>query len=277
MAPTSVPIELGGAAESQGDSSALKMFGILDLFSPDRSIWTATDIHDALGSSRSTTYRYIRTLLRAGFLAAVGNGHYVLGPRIVELDLQIRSTDPLHQLGQAVLEELSRTTGHSALLCTLFGDVVICVREHLVPLSPKNLFSRGQRRPLFSGAASKAILAYLPQHKLRQIYSANVAEAEAAGLGQCWREFREKLGRIRRCGFAMTSGEFVTSINGVAAPILTAQGEILGSVGIAWHKDDAAEVELSRMVLSVKRAGRVIGQRIGPGAHVKGSDVTGAD
>lgn len=243
-------------------SSLNKMLSILDFFTPSTPILSTNDLIQAMAASRSTAYRYIKALNTAGLIAAVGNGSYVLGPRIVELDLQIRNCDPLNQAGKGILEQLVQATGFSALLCMLFSNSVLCIREHLAPLSPENMFSRGQRRPLFRGAMSKVILAHLPSHRLRVIYSRNQETIAGAGLGASWEEFRNTLTAIRKAGYAMSHGEFRPGVMGIAAPVFNGDGLILGSVGIAWHETELKDVDMARTQLATKRAGREITQRV---------------
>jgi DNA-binding IclR family transcriptional regulator len=247
------------------------MLSIMDLFSSEAPIWSTIEIIDALETSRSTGYRYIKALNTAGLLTAVGNGYYILGPRIIELDLQIRNTDPLLRAGEGVLEQLVDATGHSALLSMLFRNSVLCIREHLAPLSPNNLFSRGQRRPLLKGAISKVILAHLPNHRLRSIFSRNQANIAEAGLGSTWDEFRDALSKIRKDGIAITSGEFNPGVLGIAAPVFNSEQAILGSVGIAMSIEDVKDVDMSKATLSVKRAAREISQRVSMG--ISGMDL----
>jgi len=248
---------------SQGSVSSLtKMLGILDLFSAEKPLWSTIEIIDALETSRSTGYRYIKALNASGLLTAVGNGYYILGPRIIELDLQIRNTDPLLQAGKGVIEQLVDVTGHSALMCMLFRNSVLCIREQLAPLSPEGMFSRGQRRPLLRGAASRVILAHLPNHRLRNIFNRNQAAIADAHLGDSWEEFRNALSKIRKDGVATTEGEFNPGIVGVAAPIFNSEHAILGSVGIAFSREELKDIDLNRTTLSVKRAAREISQRV---------------
>src|ERR671921_458745 len=109
----------------EGASSLAKTFQILDLFTEEEPVWSTAAIIDALEATRSTGYRYIKALHDAGLLASVQNGHYSLGPRIIEMDLQIRLTDPLLLASRGVLEGLVDKIGHSALLCTAFRDSVL--------------------------------------------------------------------------------------------------------------------------------------------------------
>ena len=104
-------------AESPDSAGSLaRMLQILELFSEEEPVWSTADLIEALETSRSTGYRYIKTLHDAGLLTTVRNGYYSLGPRIIEMDLQIRLTDPLLLASHGVLEDLVDKIGHSALL-----------------------------------------------------------------------------------------------------------------------------------------------------------------
>lgn len=251
--------ELASSPESAG--SLARMLTILDLFTEQEPVWSTADLIDALETSRSTGYRYIKTLHDAGLLTTVRNGYYSLGPRIIEMDLQIRQTDPLLLASQGVLEDLVENVGHSALLLTAFRDSVLCVGEVRAPSSPANRFSRGQRRPMFQGAGSKVILAYLPHHRLKAIYARYSDEIERAGLGASWTEFRKNLGEIKKNGYLLTRGEFNPGVYGVAAPILTDQKTSVGSVGVAWD-EHVRDINVEQAIRAVKEAATTISRRL---------------
>ena len=263
MAESNSTAHAGNAVAAADSASSLaKMLHILQLFSETEPVWSPPDVIEALETSRSTGYRYIKALHDAGLLSTASNGHYRLGPRVIEMDLQIRLTDPLLLASHGVLEDLVERIGHSALLCTAFGDSVLCVGEVRAPDSPANRFSRGQRRPLFQGAISKVILAHLPHHRLKAIYPRQHLEIENAGLGSTWGEFRANLGKIKRAGFALTYGEFNPGVYGVAAPILTNQRTAWSSVGVAWDEKNRRDVDVEHAVLAVKQAAATISKRM---------------
>src|SRR3954468_4471755 len=247
---------------SDGAGSLAKAFQILDLFTEADPVWSTAAIIEALDTSRSTGYRYIKTLHDAGLLTSVSNGYYSLCPRIIEMDMQIRMTDPLLLASHGVLEDLVDTIGHSALLCTAYRDSVLCIRECRALRSPVNRFSRGQRRPLFQGAVSKVILAHLPHHRLKAIYPRQAEEIEKTGLGSMWSEFRATLSEIKKDGYALTKGEFNPGVYGVAAPVLSEQRTALGSVGVAWDENARRDVDVERAVLAVKQAATTISERL---------------
>ncbi len=242
--------------ETDSQSSFERMLGLLDLFTHSAPVRPVTDLVTYLGTSRSTSYRYIKALHAAGLIEAVANGKYVLGPRIVEFDRQIRMSDPLYKGGGHVLHSLMKLTGHSALLCGLYSDSVMCIREELAENSPPNLFSRGQRRPLFSGAASKVILPYLPPHRLRSIFQQHQRAIALAGLGTDWQSFRDSMTAIRRDGYLMSHGEFNPGVFGISAPVFNADGLVVGSIGIAGAEERLDRKKMSAYAEAVVEAGK---------------------
>ena len=255
----------GGAGEvtetSDSAGSLARMLTVLDLFTEKEPVWSTADLIDALETSRSTGYRYIKTLHDAGLLTTVRNGYYSLGPRIIEMDLQIRQTDSLLLASHGVLEDLVENVGHSALLLTAFRDSVLCIGECRAPTSPANRFSRGQRRPMFQGAGSKVMLAHLPHHRLKAIYPRHLEEIERAGLGTTWSEFRKTLGEIKKNGYLLTRGEFNPGVYGVAAPVLSDQKTALGSVGVAWD-ENIRDINVEQAIHAVTEAATTISERL---------------
>jgi DNA-binding IclR family transcriptional regulator len=90
-APKAAPKAAKRNSDGDAQSSFERMLGLLDLFTPGMSVRPAIDLVNYLGTSRSTSYRYIKALHAAGLIEAVANGRYVLGPRIVASDPHVGS------------------------------------------------------------------------------------------------------------------------------------------------------------------------------------------
>jgi len=255
------------SAQGKRMNSLEKMLGLLDVFTLAAPAWSTEDLIRYSGCTRSTCYRYIKVLQGAGFLTPVAQGSYILGPRIIELDRNVRMCDPVYTAGGPPMQRLAAKTGQSALLCMLFSDTVMCVREELNRSAPGGLFSRGQKRPLFSGAASKVILANLPAHQLRNLFARHRKPIAAAGLGADWVSFRKALRQIRQDGYCMSAGEFATGIVGIAAPLFNGAGSVLGSLGIAMSASSAHRSEYPALAKAVVKAAQEATARICSGDH----------
>lgn len=248
-------------------SSLERMLGLLDVFTLAAPVWSAEDLIRYAGCSRSTGYRYIKILQGAGFLAPVAGGSYILGPRIIELDRHIRMRDPVYIAGGPPIAKLAAATGHSALLYILFSDTVMCVREQLKANAPEGILSRGERRSLFTGAASKVILAHLPPHQLRSLFAKHKKTIAASGLGSDWVDFRDRLKAIRNDDYCLTIGEYRKGALGIAAPLFNSMGHVLGSLGIAARASIVKRSQIPSLAAKVIEAASEATQRICSGEH----------
>lgn len=213
-------------------SSLDRVFDVLNLFSVKRPLWTVDEATAALGHSRSTVYRYIRALVKAGLLVSVGRS-YGLGPRIVELDQQMRLTDPLLRLAHPRLVQLSRRLSAVVLLMRLFHDRIICIHEEGDESSGVPSAGRGRAVAFFKGATSKVILAYLPARRLKDLYVHHTRDIADAGLGHDWSSFKSNLLEVRRRGYHVSEpGELLHNVFSIAAPIFGAGGRIIGSLTV---------------------------------------------
>lgn len=230
------------------------MLAVLDLFTAAQPVWTAEDIIARLGTSRPTGYRYVRELVAAGLLMRLTGGLYHLGPRIIELDYQIRATDPVLAAGQPIMKALADRTGCHVLLSNIYGEQVLNVHHEpgIEPLRIK--FARGVPLPLFRGSTSKAILAFLPRSRLKRIYDRHAVEIAQSALGRTWDEFRQSLAAIRRAGVAYSSGELDPPNVGNAAPVFGPDGEVLGSLTFVTLDKRWALLD-RKQVIALLRAG----------------------
>lgn len=215
-----------------------------------------------LGFSRSTLYRYLKTLADAGFLTTFPGRGYTLGPRFIELDYQIVTTDPLIHVARPVMNEL--VTGYSciSLLCRRYRQKVLCVHQETSTSQFRSTYERGKARPLLRGAASLAILAHFSTYQLAKLYEEQVEEFKAAGLGDSLPAVRETLKRIRQRGWVHTEGQVTKGVMGVAAPIFDAKQEIIGSLSLTLPEAGMAEERLESIGERVLFCARIISKSL---------------
>lgn len=217
-------------------NSLEKMLGILDLFKDPRLEWSIDELISELGYPRSTLYRYIKTLVKAGLLLSHGDASVTLGPRIVELDYEIRNSDPFIRHAASLLSSLVSEIPGVALLCRIYRGQVLCIHQESSTDAFISGYARGRAMPLVRGAASRVILAHLPTSKFKRVYQDHGDEFARLGLGEGFSEVQAHLRKIRRDGHCIASGEIMPGICGIAAPIFE-QGKIAGSVSISVAED----------------------------------------
>jgi DNA-binding IclR family transcriptional regulator len=215
-------------------SSARRLLGLLDLFSPQHPVWTVGRMARGAKLSVSTTYRYVRDLTEVGLLAPAGAAGYVLGPAIIEYDRQIRQSDPLLKSAVPVARWLLKQAAPkgAVVISRWYRDRVMCLHQESGGVHPLAAsYERGLPMSLFRGATSKIILAFLPDRLLRRLFDARRREAVAAGLGGDWTQFRRSLRALRDAGVCETASEVAPGRIGIAAPIFS-DGRVLGSLSV---------------------------------------------
>ncbi|MCC7217703.1 MAG: IclR family transcriptional regulator [Burkholderiales bacterium] len=245
-------------------SSLARMLGVLDLFSEDEPVWTVDAAALQLGLTRATAYRYVGELCGAGLLMRVAQGAYSLGPRIIELDRQIRQRDPLLAIGGRVMRDLlAPDRGQVILLCDLFRDKVLCTHQMSNGASLALSYTRGRPMPLFRGATAKAILAHLPQRRLMQLYVQNQAAVAHAGLGNTYDEFVAALKPLRQQGYVVSHAEVDPSVVGIGVPLFGGGRAVIGSLSIVFPSERYPRRQEAQLAADLQRASAALSAEIG--------------
>lgn len=240
-------------------SSSSKVFAILGLFTQERPVWQPDEINEALGYTRPTGYRYVKELVDAGMLQKVSAGRYALGGRIIELDYQLRQTDPVLLAAAPVMSETARSSGYDLVLSVLYaGPRVIDIHRVGGDERLELIYGRGRPRPMFRASAPKVLLAWLDRAPLLKIYDQHAQEIAECGMGDSWAEFRARLSEIRRRGYYRSHGELQPDVGALAVPVLDPEDRCVGALALvgttaridqepderllAWMRDAAAKI-----------------------------------
>ena len=213
-------------------SSSARILQVLGLFGAGHEVVTPERAMRALNISRATAYRYLGDLAAAGFVERVPGRGYALGPAIVELDRQVRLADPLLQASRDELHRLAEDTGGTALLCGYYGAKVLCIHEEPGRRGPPAVsYERGRAMPLYAGATSKIILAFLPEREIEQLWARERKAIRAAGLPDSLPALKALLARLRADRLCVAQGELDPGALGMAVPILHGR-QVRGSLSV---------------------------------------------
>jgi DNA-binding IclR family transcriptional regulator len=197
------------------------MLKVLDLFTEEAPALTADEIISRLNYSRPTGYRYVRELVSAGLLVRAPHG-YALGPRIIEFDWLIRRHDPLLTASRAAVRELARKSGCGVTQMGIYGERIVTIHYEPGPEPLEIGFDRGRPMPLFRGAPSKAILAFLPRARLERLHRKH--------RGRGFARFLEEMQAIRKNGYAISFGELDLGKVGLGVPLFRRDRSVAGSL-----------------------------------------------
>jgi DNA-binding IclR family transcriptional regulator len=209
-----------------------RILRILECFSVERPVIAPEWLMQQLGASRASIYRDLRQLSQSGLLERLDDRGYALGPRIVQMDRQIRLGDPLLKAAGELPEALATESQGRVLLCRLHINTVLCILQTAHPEGAlKVSYERGRAMPLYRGATSRIILAHLNVQRLRELTKNDGQAIQAAGLPHTPQELHEHLQPIRKQGHVISKGEVDPDAIGIAVPLLFGK-RLLGSLSV---------------------------------------------
>lgn len=157
-------------------------------------------------------------------------GGYALGPRVIQLDLQMREFDPILNGSRDLIASLAEETGLNVLLSELYGDTVITV-HHQPGRDPQPLqFGRGRPMALLRSSTAQIVLAHLPARRLRRLYDEHAQHPDMLRLAQNWKDFSRAMLNVRKSGYCVTMGDLDPDKAGLSAPIFGEGNRVLGSI-----------------------------------------------
>ncbi len=225
--------------EPRYSQSLERGLAILGCFTPDRPVLGIADIADSLGMSRSTTHRYVITLVALGYLEQDASRKYRLGLHVTDLGMSALNSTSLREHAQPYLDELRRRTGYTINVAALDGpEIVYIARSRSQRRAQQRIdlgLALGSRLPVYCTSMGKLLLAYLPDRERRELLSEIRLERRTPNTITSRRLLQIELERIREDGFAVNDEELTPGLHSIAAPIRTESREVVAAANMAAH------------------------------------------
>jgi DNA-binding IclR family transcriptional regulator len=216
------------------NSTADRALDILGMFADDRPVISGTEVAERLGTSRSTAYRYLQSLVAGRFLEEAPGGGFRLGLRVLELARLARRTYGLSDVALPVMQRLAARTQESVLLTRRVGDLVVCLdRAESVVHTVRISYERGSALPVNAGAAALALLAWADPAETRTMLERVELRSFTPGTLTDVDALMTRLAEIRELGYSVTRGEVDNDVLGIAAPIRDDTGAVVAAVSVA--------------------------------------------
>ena len=251
---------------SAAQSSADKALEVLFAFSISRPRLSAAEVAKLAGMNRSTAHRMLQ-LLEAKHLVQRRTGdssRYELTARILQLsEVVLHQLDDLRSAALSDLTSLRDSTGETAALHVHQngGRVGITQVESYHHLR-RTYADLGKRVPLYLGAPSLAMLAFLPQEQIERILPTSEAVwANVDGLDHA--RVLEILAKIRVDGYAVSHAHRLSGIVSIAAPIRSRFGGVIAAINVTGPEARFDDESVARMATEVVQAAARVSRHLG--------------
>lgn len=217
-----------------------------------------TELSKHLDIPKSTVHSHLRTLYENEYVVVDDSNTYELGLKFLERGWYRRETYPgnLPTVAEPVLERLADETGEAVwLMVEEHGRAVYlnkAIGEWGAPTTPTE--NRvGKRQEIHNIAAGKAILAHLPEERVRDIIDRHGLVKRTDRTITDPETLFEELEAIRERGYAYNTGEMFQGARAVAAPIVVGE-RVYGSITVAGPeqrmKGERFHEELPNLILA---------------------------
>lgn len=205
------------------NTTANNALEVLNMFSSERLVISAIQVSNHLGTSRSTAYRYLDTLVDMDFLAPAADGGFRIGRRIQELAALDQASDRI----------LAHTRDWTVRLRDEFDETAICVErlrgaETVIRASASSrrllrvTYDLGAVMPLYAGSPSLVLLIGHSEEQIRSAFRGVTFERFTKDTPSSVDEVSRIVALIRRQGFHISRGQYDPDAASIGVPVFGA-------------------------------------------------------
>jgi IclR family pca regulon transcriptional regulator len=215
---------------------------------------------------RGTAHRLAVKLVELGFLERDSEGRFSAGVHVLDLGFTYLASLGVRAQALPEMQRLCDELECSVGLCIVDGTEMVYIERIEPPRLELTLRAGvGQRFPIYSTAAGKAMLAFLPEVRQKEILKGIKFEPLTARSPRTRAAFEAELRTTKTRRYSISDQEYVHGYRAVAAPILDSSNApiavIVAGAGVARFTSigQVRETIAPRVV----EASRIISARLG--------------
>lgn len=234
-----------------------RALAIFDAYDNEHLSLSLQEIAERIRMPKTTAFRLVNTLEPAGFLVRMDNQQYCLSLKLARLGGLVRSTLSVREIARPIMVQVNEQTSETITLNAIVGNDRMVLEVVDTPAPLMSMARPGQHMPLYLGASSRILLAYMESQDLERVVKANMSESNFDRAA-----FNRELTRFRRQGYAISRGQRVPGLTAIAVPIFDLHGAVRHCLALTGPsiRVDSLDQELADILLA---AGRDISTRLG--------------
>jgi len=221
---------------------------VLDLLATHDHL-TLKDASQALDLDPSVIYRLLRTWTATGYLDYdPATKRYHPGLKLMRLATKTHSTSGLPDIEER-LQRVSRAVDQTASFSVLAGRFVLYVARVVANKALMYQVEIGKTLPAYATAAGHAMLAYLTEAELLELYPEPTLLGYTQHTVRSREALFEMLVEVREKGYALNRGQLGAGIAAVAVPVRDEQGRVVGAFSVAGPAEQFGNEDVYRRYL----------------------------
>lgn len=244
-------------------SSVTTAIHLLKTFTDDDQELGISELAKRLSVAKSTVHRLASALLDEGLLQQdEGSGRYRLGVGLFSLGSLVRSRLDVTAESKHTLNALRIATQENVRLAVLQQSSVVFLHDLEGPQTLRLRSATGQLRPAFCTAEGMCLVSGLRKPELEKFLTFGRPQRTPSTVTD-EEDFMQRIRQVKRRGYAFEDEECDDGTRCVAAPIYSAEGRIVASVGVAGPRARIRKSQVTKLAPTVLDAASEISQRLG--------------
>jgi IclR family transcriptional regulator, acetate operon repressor len=218
---------------SVGPRALLRTLDVLAFLSGRTEGATLTEIAQTLRVPASSLLAILRVLVNEGYLKRQATA-YCIGLRSSDLAQKILGENQLGVLARGLMTKLSRDVGETVVLARADDrrKCIVCTDVVEGAASVRYAVAVGTTRPYYASAAGRVVLAHKDDSWVQNYLDNTSLHGITAQTVTSRSRLLETLKNVRRSGVSLSFEEATDGGAGIAAPILSGDGKLLGVLSI---------------------------------------------
>jgi IclR family pca regulon transcriptional regulator len=226
-------------AEAQGPDyleSLARGLRVIQAFDRDRRELTLSEAAKRVDLPRASVRRTLHTLIQLGFVET-DDRLFRLTPRILALASAYLMSNPIVDVLQPAVEQLSKRTGEACSAAVLDGDDVVMIAH----ASPRRVISVsaqiGLRLPAVSSSLGRVLLAARDGKDLERTLG-RLQPVKLTGLTVVNRsELRKAIAKAGSDGYSLVDQEVEVGFRSISVPVRRLDGTAIAALNIGVHSE----------------------------------------
>lgn len=249
---------------SSGDEHLVATIAsILETLAASPNDMDSAQIAARTGHSQQAIDRLLAILCRHDYVTGgTEPGTFRLGLELFRLGTTVQHRLELRQRSLAIMHNLADATEETVSLFIRRADEALCIArvegKHVQVLS----MEVGSTLPLYTGAASRILLAALPDDRVNAILSGKLRQLTRFSEINPKR-LREIVAEIRRQGYAISDEDVTLGVAAISAPVYGPDADIVGAITISGITQRLTRDRMPILVAQVMNAADRISRAMG--------------
>lgn len=246
-----------------GVQAAVIMLRTLEYLAESRKPVGVTALAQALGTTKSRVHRHLQTLVQQDYVVQTADSEkYEIGPRLVALARHVNDSFNIVGFVTRILQELRDSLGHFAV----YSQVEDGGMHVLATVSGNSTIEIGVRQgsllPFHASAQGKLALAFGSPHIRERVFSSKLERYSPRTIVDTAKLERD-IASIKTHGWAVAPDEVAIGLNALAAPVLDANGIMVGAVGIVdltqFIGPEPSQEQIDQTIAAAERISTMLG------------------